>query len=118
MKKILFFLGLTLFFISISSLAMAAPAQHLQITETEFRLSLSRTTLHPGVVDIEVLDFGADDHDLLIRRVGSKKIIHFSLLHAGDKTMTPIYLGKGKYQLWCGIANHAKLGMIAHLIVK
>jgi uncharacterized cupredoxin-like copper-binding protein len=101
--------------------AAASPAgtiQHVQVSEQEFHLTVSRSILRPGRVQIQLVDFGADDHDLIIQKKGSAKKIRLGLLHSGEQETQVIAVTKGYYRIWCGVADHAKLGMVGHLLVR
>ena len=46
----------------------------VQVTEKEFTLTLSRQSVRAGSVSVEVVNFGMDNHDLVVKgmKVGSK----------------------------------------------
>jgi plastocyanin len=99
--------------------ASASPApSYVQITEKEFTITLSRLRVHQGSAIVGVLNAGMDNHDLVIQSnaTGSKPI-KFSQISPGSHTSRTIKLAPGRYTLWCSIANHRKLGMVAPLTV-
>jgi len=99
--------------------ASASPApSYVQITEKEFTITLSRLRLHEGSAIVGVLNAGMDNHDLVIQsNAKGSKPIRFSQLSPGSHTSRTIKLAPGHYTLWCSIANHRQLGMVAPLTV-
>jgi plastocyanin len=99
--------------------ASASPApSYVQITEKEFTITLSRLRVHEGTTIVGVLDAGMDNHDLVIQsNARGSKPIRFSQLTPGSHTSRTIKLAPGHYTLWCSIANHRQLGMVAPLTV-
>lgn len=96
--------------------ASAFPS-HLQVTQLEYRLVLSRGAIRSGTLDLEELDGGADPHDLRLRREGGGSTIYGRLLNPGRRWDGVVYLAPGTYRLWCSLPEHAKLGMHAVLHV-
>jgi len=99
--------------------ASASPApSYVQITEKEFTITLSRLRVHQGSAIVGVLNAGMDNHDLVIQsNAKGSKPINFSQISPGSHTSRTIKLAPGRYTLWCSIANHRKLGMVAPLTV-
>ena len=99
--------------------ASASPApSYVQITEKEFTITLSRLKIHQGSAIVGVLNAGMDNHDLVIQsKAKGSKPIKFSQLTPGSHTSRTLKLAPGHYTLWCSIANHRQLGMIAPLTV-
>ena len=95
----------------------AAPAR-LQVVAREFSLGLSRTTLRAGPAVIELANFGEDPHDLRLQRVGSRHIAGIGVVAPGQRGELSLKLARGRYSLWCSVANHRKLGMRATLLVR
>ena len=101
----------------IPAAASPAPAR-LQVTEKEFSLILSRLRVHQGQAIVQVLNFGMDNHDLVIQsNAAGSKPIHFSQLSPGAHATRTLKLAPGKYTLWCSLPGHRKLGMVAPLTV-
>jgi hypothetical protein len=90
---------------------------HLQVTQLEYRLVLSRPTIKAGTLDLEELDGGSDPHDLRLRREGGGSTIYGRLLNPGRRWDGVLWLAPGTYRLWCSLPEHAKLGMHATLRV-
>ena len=99
--------------------ASASPAPgYVQITEKEFTITLSRLRVHEGSAIVGVLNAGMDNHDLVIQsNAKGAKPIRFSQLSPGSHSSRTIKLAPGRYTLWCSIANHRQLGMVAPLTV-
>ena len=99
----------------------ASPAKvfpnRVQVVAKEFYFALSRRTVPAGPAIVEIVNFGQDEHDLRIQRVGGAHIAGSPVVEPGDYYDLPVALRPGKYLLWCSIANHRALGMQATLIV-
>jgi hypothetical protein len=96
----------------------AAPAR-LLVGATEFRLSLSRAAIKAGPAVIQLQNFGEDDHNLRLRRIGGKRVYKIATVAPGaDVGQLGARLLPGRYSLWCSLADHAARGMRATLIVK
>jgi plastocyanin len=99
-------------------IAATPPPARVQVVAQEFRFALSRRTIKAGHAIIELRNAGEDAHDLLIQRVGGRKIWAWPVTQAGAVADRNVVLRPGTYRLWCGVANHGALGMRATLIVK
>ena len=104
------------------ALALAAPAQpapsRVLVEATEFRFTLSRTTVKPGPAIVQLAIRGEDPHDLALRRTarGARTYSTPEVLPGGERTIS-LRLYPGRYQLWCTIADHRARGMRATLTV-
>jgi hypothetical protein len=98
--------------------AVAAPPGRLQVVAREFSLSLSRAKLRPGAAIVELVNFGQDAHDLRLRRAGGTRTYRIATVQPGGRAHLRLKLLRGRYVLWCSIANHRALGMQATLLVK
>ena len=49
----------------------------------EFRLTLSRASIRRGPAIVELVNYGEDDHDLALRRVGGTRTYRIGLVHPG-----------------------------------
>ena len=63
-------------------------------------------------------NFGQDAHDLRLQRVGGTKVYGWPVAQPGQVEDRELRLRAGRYRLWCSLANHRALGMLATLIVK
>lgn len=103
--------------------AGAAPAANpaptrVEVTAHEFSFTLSRLTVHPGPAIIELVNFGQDAHDLRLQRQSARHIAGTPVVQAGGRYDLHVTLQRGRYTLWCSLANHRALGMTAVLLVK
>jgi hypothetical protein len=99
------------------SRARAGGIGHLQVTEIEYRLILSRGVVKAGPVNLEAIDAGMDPHDLRLRHSGSGPELGAPQLTSGKRWDGVVNLKPGVYHLWCSLPEHAKLGMHAVLRV-
>jgi hypothetical protein len=94
------------------------PPARVQVVAREFRLSLSRTVIRRGPAVIELRNLGEDAHDLRLRRVGGTRVSVWPVAQPGQTIDKALTLVPGTYRLTCGVANHARLGMVATLRVR
>lgn len=97
--------------------ADTAASSHLQVTQLEYRLMLSRGVVRAGPVGVEAIDGGMDPHDLRMRRVASGRETVTPQLTPGERWDGVVNLRPGVYHLWCSLPEHAKRGMRATLVV-
>jgi hypothetical protein len=97
--------------------AAAAAGSHLQVTEVEYRLLLSRAVIRAGPVNLETIDRGLDPHDLRLRALASRGEIAAPQLMPGQRWNAVVDLKPGTYRLWCSLPEHARLGMHTTLTV-
>ena len=100
-----------------SASAAAPPPTRVQVTSTEFRLSMSRVVVPGGRVRIELVNFGEDPHDLKLRRIGGKYTYTIPETHPGERSTKTLRLVAGRYQVWCAVDGHRDWGMRATLRV-
>jgi len=98
--------------------ARTAPPARVQVSAKEFYYSLSRHTVVAGPAIVELVNFGEDPHDLRLQRIGGTRIYRTPQVQPGKYFDLSLTLLRGKYRLWCSIANHRALGMQATLVVK
>ena len=105
---------------AITSIATAAspPPARLQISADEFSLALSRSSIGKGPAIVELVNFGEDDHDLAVRRVGGTRTYRIGVIHPGRTGTLEARLRSGRFALWCTLADHRGRGMRATLIVR
>jgi plastocyanin len=94
------------------------PPARVQVAAQEFRFTLSRTRIKRGPAIVELVNFGEDPHDLRLRRIGGTKTYATPVVAPGE-TYDLVFrnMQVGRYRVWCGVANHAALGMRGVLIV-
>jgi hypothetical protein len=95
----------------------ATPAR-AQVSASEFRLTLSRPSIRRGPAIIELVNYGEDDHDLALRRVGGNRTYRIALVHPGKIGELDARLRAGRYAMWCTLADHRARGMRATLLVR
>ena len=96
----------------------AAPLSRVQVVALEFHYRLSRVRVPAGAVRIELANFGQDEHDLRLQRVGGSTVYQFPKALPGQRQVLNLRLKPGLYRLWCSLADHASLGMHAQLRVR
>ena len=89
-----------------------------QVVATEYSFALSRSHLKAGRAEIELANFGQDQHDLRLQRVGSRHIAGIGIVDPGARADLNLKLAPGRYLVWCSVANHRALGMRATLVVS
>jgi plastocyanin len=104
--------------LGISGGAWATSFSAVQATGTEYHISLSRAKIKPGRLRLEFVNYGQDDHDLAIRRVGSSSTHNLGTTHPGDRAVGRFKVRAGTYTLWCTLADHRARGMKATLRVR
>jgi uncharacterized cupredoxin-like copper-binding protein len=102
-----------------AALAVRGAGPHrMQVVAKEYSLGLSRTHLKAGRAVIELANFGMDQHDLRLQRVGARHIAGIGIVDPGSRADLNLKLAPGRYLVWCSIANHRALGMRATLVVS
>jgi plastocyanin len=101
-----------------SPLFGARAPQRVQVTALEFEYRLSRLSVKQGPALIELVNYGEDEHDLVVRRVGGTKEWRVSKLLPGSRATLSLKLRPGLYRVWCAVADHRSRGMRATLRVR
>jgi len=102
----------------VAAAARLAPPARAQVSASEFRLTLSRQSIRRGTAIIELVNYGQDDHDLALRRVGGARTYRIGLVHPGKTGELDTRLRAGRYAVWCTLADHRARGMRATLLVR
>jgi len=97
--------------------AQRAPAR-VQVSAAEFSFAASRTAVRKGQAILQLVNYGEDDHDLAVRRVGGVRTHRTSIVHPGNVAELEVRLSAGTYTLWCTLADHRLRGMEATLVVR
>ena len=100
----------------VAAAPVTSPAR-AQVSASEFRLALSRSAIRRGPAIIELVNYGEDDHDLALRRVGGTRTYRIALVHPGTTGELDTRLRAGRYAVWCTLADHRARGMRASLLV-
>ena len=96
----------------------AEPLARVQVVAVEFHYRLSRVRIPAGPVRIELANFGQDEHDLTLRKVGTTKVYSMASALPGRRETATLRLKPGLYVLKCTMADHAMRGMKAQLRVR
>lgn len=107
-------LGLSLF----HATPKAAAPSRVQVVAREYSFSLSRLRVHSGTAVIELANFGQDPHDLRVQRKGARHVAGLHVVAPGKRAELSLKLPRGRYSLWCSVADHRRLGMRATLVVR
>jgi hypothetical protein len=115
--------GLGLLLLGASSAAAAPAPSRLLVEATEFRFTLSRTTVAAGPAIIQLAARGEDPHDLRLVRLDSHG--HAAGRPAGVPQTLPGAvsewrgtLTRGRWKLYCSLPGHEKAGMRAVVTVR
>jgi hypothetical protein len=100
----------------------AAPAR-LLVYAQEWSLWPSRGSLPRGSLIAQLWNRGQDAHDLRIRRLDRRgrmtgRAQGVTVTQSGKLGQASWRLGPGRYQLYCSMPGHLKLGMHARLRVR
>ncbi len=95
----------------------AAGPNRVQVTALEFEYRLSRLRVPAGRTLIELANFGQDEHDLALRRVGGTRVYALPKTLPGKRRTASVRLVPGRYRLWCRLGDHRLRGMYADLRV-
>ena len=89
------------------------PPARVLVEATEFRFTLSRTTVKAGPAIVQLAIRGEDPHDLKLARAGS---VPETL--PGDVAEWRGKLKRGRYALYCSLPGHKRAGMRTTLTVR
>jgi uncharacterized cupredoxin-like copper-binding protein len=91
----------------------------VQVVDKEWTVTPSRPSVRAGSVSIELVNFGMDTHDLVIKstKAGAKPV-RFKQLSPRGRTERTLRLTAGRYALWCSLPGHKAKGMHSTLLVK
>jgi hypothetical protein len=102
--------------------AASAPA-HLLVYAQEWSLWPSRTSVPAGTVIVQLWNRGQDAHDLRIRKLDARGQMVGPVLGgvrttlSGRLNQATWHLKAGRYELYCAMPGHLKMGMHARLTV-
>ncbi|MDX6522046.1 MAG: hypothetical protein QOG02_689 [Gaiellales bacterium] len=86
------------------------------VSEREWLVALGRLKAPHGAITFSVHNYGQDDHNLVIRKLGLQYGSTGRLVSGGQKTLT-LTLKPGVYNLFCSLPGHRQMGMAAKLTV-
>lgn len=96
----------------------AASRNFVQVSAREYYYSLSKTKVKPGSTTFELVNYGEDEHDLAVRRIGSSSVRESGTVGPGERARLNTKLRSGTYILWCTVADHRSRGMKAKIKVR
>jgi hypothetical protein len=108
---------------SIGLLVLTHPAggvrgpARIQVTALEYEYRLSRLRVPEGRVLVELANFGEDEHDLALRRIGGTRTYAVPRTPPDRRRTRELRLVPGRYRLWCRLGDHRVRGMWASLRV-
>ena len=83
------------------------------MTALEFEYRLQATAPVWTLVDHRAGQFGEDEHNLRLKRIGGTKTYGIKTVLPGQRRYLAAKLRVGRYNLWCSITDH-KAGACAH----
>jgi hypothetical protein len=105
-------------FVLVPLAAAAPPPARVQVSADEFGLALSRASIRSGAAIVELVNYGEDDHDLALRRIGGTRTYRIGIVRPGETGELEARLRAGRFTLWCTLADHRARGMRATLQVR
>jgi plastocyanin len=116
-------IGFAILFAAVAAPAQAAAPSRLLVEATEFRFTLSRTTVKAGPAIVQLAIRGEDPHDLRLvparikgRAAGKPAVVAETLPGAVAEWRGK--LSRGRWTLYCSLPGHKKAGMRATLTVR
>lgn len=99
--------------------AHGSPAQQtIAVKETEFKIQLPAVKeLKEGTYTFDVTNAGKIPHDLVITGGKATGPTRTALIAPGGEAKLKVALAVGNYTLYCSVAGHRALGMVAKLSV-
>lgn len=101
--------------------ATTAPAPKVNrvvVTETEYKLALSTTTIHPGNYTFTAKNAGKAQHALGIVGPGLLNKPTGATITPGQSTDLIVPLKKGSYELWSPVGGDKAKGMTVRITVS
>jgi hypothetical protein len=93
-------------------------ANRLAVKAAEFYFVLSRPSVKPGEVTIELNNRGEDPHNLnLLLDGGAGEPLQIPETDSEERSVAGFDLPAGKYKLWCSLPEHEEQGMATTLQV-
>ena len=100
-------------------LTLAAPAPaRVQVGADEFGYTVSRATIKAGPAIVQLANYGEDEHDLRLRRIGGTRTYRIGTVAPGRVGEVEERVLPGGFLLWCSLADHRVRGMSAVLFVR
>lgn len=106
---------------SAGAVSAASPQRvvRAQVAAKEFTFGLSRPKVQPGLLILQLVNYGQDPHDLRLQRIASTRqpTLRLDEVAPGDRASLRVQVRPGRYRLWCSLPGHRKEGMSALLTV-
>jgi plastocyanin len=103
-------------------------ANAVRVTATEtgnpYTYVPTRPTVHSGQLTVQLVNEGADPHDMYMQRVGphgepeEAEIKISTKTEPGGQETKSVVVQPGTYRMWCTFGNHAMEGMETHITVE
>jgi hypothetical protein len=94
-------------------------ANRLSVRAAEFYFVLSRPSVRPGELTVELNNQGEDPHDLNLRAEGDEGTpLQIPETDSLQRSVAEFELSAGRYRLWCSLPEHDEKGMHATLLVE
>lgn len=103
---------------SSNKIGAATTSSAVQASGSEFRIGLSRGRVEPSKLRLEFVNYGEDDHDLAVRRVGTTLVRNLGTTRPGERSVKRFKVRRGTYLMWCTLSDHRARGMKATLRVR
>jgi plastocyanin len=115
--------SLALVFGALAAPAQAAAPSRLLVEATEFRFTLSRTTVKAGPAIVQLAIRGEDSHDLRLVPAGGRGRASAQPAVVAETLPGAVAewrgkLSRGRWTLYCSLPGHKKAGMRATLTVR
>jgi hypothetical protein len=107
----------------VAAAATTTPPAHLLVYAQEWSLWPSRSSVPAGTVIVQLWNRGQDAHDLRIRRLGARGqmigpvLAGVRITLSGRVSQATWHLKAGRYELYCSMPGHLKMGMHTRLTV-
>ena len=100
--------------------AQAAAPSRVLVEAREFQFTLSRSSVKAGPAIVQLAIRGEDPHDLKLRRLGRARARIASVPETlpGGVAEWRGKLSRGRWELYCSIEGHKRLGMRTVLNVR
>ena len=86
-----------------------AKTEQVSVSETEFKITLAKTTLDAGSYEFDAKNTGKLPHDLAIDGPGVDE--KTPVFNAGQSSTLKVTLKPGTYDFYCSVPGHKEAGM-------
>jgi uncharacterized cupredoxin-like copper-binding protein len=101
----------------VAGTSVSKQSQTVTVAESEYKLALSTSTLHPGSYTFLVTNRGHLSHSLEINGPGITDTRVPGTIAPGKSESLTVTLQKGTYELFCPVPGHKQLGMDTRVTV-